>query len=143
MTRRDIILLALAAAPLRADSASDAWDRLAVAAAALTEGDAAAFLNCFDPRMSGYERLREDVTALVRLAEPHNSIELVSNEGDDAARRVEADWTMQIVDRQDSVTTTERTARVVIRVENQGKRWRIAAFDPPGFFAPPQGSPAR
>jgi hypothetical protein len=136
MTRRRLLLLAVSAVCARADSARDAWDVLSAAASALTAGNAAAFLECFDPRMPGYDALRRDVMALLSEAEPRSSIELVSNEGGDAVRTMEADWLLTLVERQDSVSSTRREKRVRCRIEKQGKRWRIASFEPADFFAP-------
>ena len=134
--RRSLLLLALAAG-LRADSARDAWDVLSRAAAALTAGNAAGFLACFDPKMPAYGRLRADVTALVREAEPGSSIEQLENQGDDRVRTLKVDWLLNLVSRQDGVTSTRRQTTLQFRVEKQGSRWWITHWEPEGFFAPP------
>lgn len=136
MTRRRVLLLAAFAGLAHADSAGDAWDVLSAAASAMAAGNAAAFLECFDPRMPGYQTLRADVTALLREAEPRSSAELVTNEGNDDARTITADWTLTIVSRQDSVSSATRQKRVRFRIEKQGGKWRITSFEPADFFAP-------
>jgi hypothetical protein len=148
MTRRTLLALPFAMR-LRADAARDVWDLLGDAASALSEGDATGFLDCFDPKMPGYERLSEDVTALVRESPPPSrgaatqrggiscSIELVSDQGDDQTRALEVDWILDIRQVQGSIGATRRQERVKIRAAKTGKKWRIVAFEPAGFFAPP------
>src|ERR1035438_6581706 len=102
MTRRTLLALPLAMR-LRADSARDVWDLLGEAAHELGEGNATAFMDCFDPKMPGYEELRADVAALVVEAAPRSpregvssSIELVTDQGDDQTRSLEVDWILDI-----------------------------------------------
>ena len=137
MTRRALLLVPLAAR-LRADSAQQVWDLVTSMAAALSAGDASAFLRAFDAAMPGYEALRAGVTALLREAEVQSSIELVEEEGDDRSRAVELDWLVHIVSRQDGAVAERRRERVKCRVEKSGKKWRIAALEPLEFFAPPR-----
>ncbi len=130
-----LLVLALAAG-LRADSSRDAWDVLSRAASALTAGNASGFLACFDPKMPGYERLRADVIALVRESEPGSSIEQIENEGDDRVRRLKADWLLNLVSRQDGISSTRRQKTLQFRVEKEGRSWRITRLEPEDFFAP-------
>jgi hypothetical protein len=136
MTRRALLLVPFAAR-LRADSAQQVWDLFTSMAAALSAGDADAFLNAFDPAMPGYQAFRASVTALLREAEVQSSIELVEEEGDDRSRTVELDWLVHIVDRQDGAVAQRRRERVKCRVEKPGKKWRVASIEPLQFFAPP------
>ncbi len=136
MTRRALLLLPIALAARAADAARDVWDLLSAAASALTADDLAGFLDCFDPKMPGFDRLRADATALLREAETQSSIELVSNRGDDRARALEVDWELTAVERQSSMPAMRWRAVLKIRMEKQGKRWRIAGLEPSGFFAP-------
>jgi hypothetical protein len=137
MTRRALLLVPFAAC-LRADSAEQVWDLFASLAAALSEANASAFMNAFDPAMPGYEALRAGVTALLREAEVQSSIELVEDQGDDSSRAVELDWLVHIVGRQDGAVAERRRERVKCRVEKSGKKWRVASLDPLQFFAPPR-----
>ena len=125
MTRRALLLVPLAAR-LRADSAQQVWDLFTSMASALSEANAIAFMNAFDPAMPGYEALRASVTALLRAAEVQSSIELVEDEGDDRSRAVELDWLVHIVNRQDGALAARRQERVKCRVEKSGSKWRIA-----------------
>jgi hypothetical protein len=136
MTRRALLLLSLAVR-LRADSAGEVADLCAAMASALSEGDASSFLNAFDPAMPHYEELRTAVSALMRERELESSIEILRNEGDDARRTVELDWTMTLVDRQDRAATERRRSRVTCMAEKKGKRWRMVSLEPRDFLAPP------
>jgi len=137
MTRRALLLIPVAAS-LRADSAQQVWDLFTSMAAALSAGDASAFLSAFDAAMPGYEALRAGVTALLREAEVQSSIELVEEAGDDGSRAVELDWLVHIVDRQDGAVAERRRERVKCRVENSGRKWRVTSLEPLQFFAPPR-----
>ena len=137
MTRRALLLLPLASR-LRADSAQQVWDLFASMASALSEANAIAFMNAFDPAMPGYEALRASVTALLNEAQVQSAIDLVEEEGDDSSRTVELDWLLHIVDQQDSAVAERRQERVKSRVEKSGKKWRIASLEPLQFFAPPR-----
>jgi hypothetical protein len=148
MTRRTLLALPFALR-LRADSARDVWDLLGEAAHQLAEGNAAAFMDCFDPKMAGYEELRVDVTALIEEAAspgPSNatqrggiasSIEAVSDQGDDQTRSLEVDWILDIRQADGAMGAARRRERVKVRAARTGKKWRIVAFEPAGFFAPP------
>ncbi|MBZ5575719.1 MAG: hypothetical protein LAP40_04065 [Acidobacteriia bacterium] len=141
MTRRGLIL-ACAAFPLctalHGDDAQQAWDLFTELAAALSSGNAAQFLSYFDREMPGYAALATDVAALVLQADVHSSIELLSNEGNDAARTVELDWYLQIVEQQDAGGSTQRRERIRCRLVKQRNRWKISALEPLSFFAPPK-----
>lgn len=137
MTRRALLLVPFAVR-LRADSAQQVWDLLTSMAAALSAGDASAFLNAFDPAMPGYEGFRAGVTALLREAQVQSSIELVEEQGDDASRAVELDWLVHVVNRQDGAVAERRQERVKCRVEKSGRKWRVASIEPLQFFAPPR-----
>ena len=137
MTRR-ALLATLAASRLRADDAQQVWDLFTQLAAALSAGNPGEFMQYFDRAMPGYETLRADVSGLLLGYEVHSSIELLNDEGTGAARMVELDWFLQIVERLDTAGTTRRRERVRCRLAKQGKKWRITALDPLTFFAPPK-----
>jgi len=136
MTRRALLFAAVTAA-LRADSADEVWDVIGLVASSLSEGDAAACLSAFDSAMPGYERLRAAVTGLLRDNDVETSIDLVSNEGDGRARTVESDWQMRLTPRGGVTAPIQRRERVAAKLEKQGKKWRITAFEPAGVLDPP------
>jgi len=136
MTRRILILAALAAS-LRADNASDAWDRLAAAAGALSQGDAVYFLSMFDRKSPGYETLRSNVSTLLSAAQVQSSIDLVNNDGDDARRTIEVDWLLRLVPRGQGASPVQRQQKVKCVLEKRGRKWQIESLDPVQFLAWP------
>lgn len=141
MTRRALFLApfaACAAARPRADSGQEVWDLFASLAAALSEGHSGEFLKGFDPAMPGGDKLRADVTGLLRQAQVQSSIEMLGNEGDDRVRRVELDWILRIDSRQDAGGSVRRRQNIKCRVAKAGRKWRIVAWEPLDFFAPPK-----
>jgi len=141
MTRRGLILACAAlplGAPLYSDDAQQAWDLFTDLAAALSSGNAAQFMSFFDREMPGYPALATDIAALVLQADLHSSIEVLRNEGDGAARTVELDWYLQIVEQQDAGGSTQRRERIRCRLAKQKNKWKIAALEPLSFFTPPK-----
>ena len=137
MTRRLLFLLPLAAR-LRADSQHEAVDLITSAATGLSAGKPEVFLEAFDPAMPGYEKISADVTALVSAAEIECSIEVTSNQGDDAARALELDWILRIDRRDRGAGSVRRQETVKCSLRKTGKKWRIVAFEPLEFFALPK-----
>jgi hypothetical protein len=136
-TRR-VLLLGVLAARLRADSADEVWDVLSAMATDLSEGHPVEFLRAFDPAMPGFEELRINVTALVAQEDVQSSIDVTSNEGDNRSRKVEADWLLRMIGREQVSGAMNREERVKIGFEKQGKRWRAVSLEPLAFFAPPK-----
>ena len=136
MTRRTLMLAAVAALRLRADSASEVWDVIDSVAAALAAGEADDALSHFDRGMPGYEQLRSYVTGMLRSRAVECAIAPASNEGDDRERKLDLDWTLNITDPNSESAYVRRERRVTCRLAKQGRRWRIVAFDPVALFAP-------
>src|SRR5437879_3398982 len=135
MARRFLLAISVAAICFAADSAGDAAAVITELAASLTAGNAQEFLAAFDRGMPGYDKLRENVAALVRQGETQSYIEIVKNEGDDKARTIEMTWELRI-QRDGDATASRREARVTCKLEKQGKRWRIVGMEPAEFLAP-------
>lgn len=141
--RRRGFLLGVTALPLARAAEPRVADLFRTLASALSDGDAAAFLRPFDPAMPGFEALRRDIHALVSQAEVLSSVELLAEEGDEARRAVEADWTMQIRERRESGRVTRRRQIVKFALERRGNRWVVTAVKPAAVFAPPSVSSPR
>lgn len=145
MTRRSLLVASLAAT-LRADSEDDTWELVANAARALVEATALTapyrssvpFLSYFDPKMPGYETLRDNVTALIEQVDLQSSIDPVGNDGNDQARNLKLDWLLTMTDLGSSVISTRREEVIQCRVQKQGRKWRIVSLEPVSFFAPPR-----
>jgi hypothetical protein len=129
--------------------AQDAWQLLASAAAGLTEAvtetssnvsdtpsaNTQKFMDAFDPAMSGYAKLRENVLGLEQGGDVESSVDLVKNEGDDRRRTVQVDWSLNLISRDTTVSAMRRHESVTCTVEKQGKNWRITALEPRTLFA--------
>ena len=137
MTRRLLFLLSLAAY-LRADSAHDVIDLVTSAASGLSAGKPEVFMEAFDPAMPGYEKLKDAVTALTSATEIECSIEVTSNQGDDAARALELDWILRIDRHGGGAGSVHRQETVKCSLRKTGKKWRIVACEPLDFFALPK-----
>jgi hypothetical protein len=137
ITRRLLLLLPLAVA-LRADSAHDVANLVTNAAEGLSEGKPEVFLEAFDPAMPGYRKLSDAVTALLDAAQIECSIEVTSNQGDDAERTLELDWILRIDESAAGAATSHRQQTVKCRLKKNGKKWRIVALEPIEFFRPPK-----
>ena len=135
---RRFFLIAIAATVLASDDApQELIDLFATMASALTEANPDVFLRAIDPSMPGYERLAANVNALATQNALSNSIEIVSQKGDDRVQVVELDWLLEIIGKGESHVFVRREVLVKCRLERQKKKWRIVALDPSDFFAPP------
>ena len=137
MTRRGL-MLAAAVQALRADDAQDIWDLFTDMAAALSDAKAGEFMKAFARGMPGHDTLQTEVEALLDSYEVQSSIELLNEEEDGAARTVDLDWFLQIVEKQDTAGVTRRREQVRCRLMKQNKKWRITALEPISFFAAPK-----
>jgi hypothetical protein len=131
-----VLLLLPFAICLAADPARETSDVVTSLAAALAARNAQEFLAPFDRKMPDYDRLRANVSALVQQADVQSYLDIVMNEGDDKARKLEIAWTLRIQRTGDATPLPDRDARITCRLERQGKGWRIVAFDPVAFLAP-------
>ena len=137
MTRRMALLVPFAVGCCRAaDPAREVLDLITDAAAALSAGDAAAFLKAFDPAMPGYAKLRENVTGLLAQGEVQSIIDPEEDEGDGNRRVEQLLWTLVMMRGQETSNSVRREQAVKCRVEKQRGGWRIVELDPIGFFAP-------
>lgn len=136
VTRRALLLLPLAVCCRGADAAREVLDLLSNAVGALSAGDAAGFLKAFDPAMPGFQKLRENVTGLVAQGDVQSLIDPLEDEGDDRKRSAQFQWTLRTQRGQQATAWARREQVVKIRVEKQGKKWRIVALEPIEFFAP-------
>jgi len=96
---------------------------------ALANQDADAFLDQFDPKMPGYEKLRDEIQDLFGAAQEIGStIDVITNEGSEEKRTLELDWLLKIDNAE------PRRQIVKCQVEKQGKKWKIAALEPVELF---------
>jgi hypothetical protein len=136
ISRRTALLALCAVRAVAADSAQEVWDVVTTLAAALGRSDAGEFLSVCDPKMPAYDRLRVSIVALVAQADAESGIDPVRNSGDDRTRDVEADWQLHLVDRSALQRVITRREIVTVKLEKQGRKWKVVAIEPLVFFAP-------
>ena len=132
---------AAAAGPaLAADAQQQVFDLFSKIASALSDDDPAMFVEAVDPAMPHFDEFRRDVVALTDLATLTNSIEVLSDTGDDTHRAEELDWYLEMMSKADPHPVERRREVVKFRLERKGekaKKWKIVSIDPLHFFAPP------
>jgi len=142
MTRRGLLLagatmwVGAPAGSRPEEETREIWDLLTRVAAALSQGNLAAFLGGFDRSMKGYQALAANAAALLGQYEVQSSIELLRDEPAGAARSLELDWFLQLEEQRDAGAVIRRRERVHCRLEKRGKEWKITGIEPLAFFAP-------
>ena len=137
--RMRLLLLAGLLAPLvaLAEVPAEVWRMLTDAAEGLANDNASAFLDPFDRNMPGYSALRANVEGLLNGNEVISTVETISDEGDSQKRSLELDWLLALNEKDNSGVRKETRRGVLkVRVERQGKRWKIVALEPVDFFRP-------
>jgi hypothetical protein len=129
---------AMGGSAFAADPQQQVFDLFTKIAGALSDDDAAMFVEAVDPDMPHFQDFRRDIVALTDLADVTNSIEVVSDTGDDTHRAEELDWFLEIVGKSDPHSMERRREVVKFRLERKGKKWKIVSIDPLHFFAPPK-----
>jgi len=130
--------LAMASAAFAADAQQQVFDLFTKIASALSDDDPAMFIEAVDPGMPHFQDFRSDLVALTDLADLTNSIEVLSDTGDDTHRAEELDWYLEIVGKSDPHPLEQRREVVKFRLERKGKKWKIVSMDPLNFFRPPR-----
>jgi hypothetical protein len=121
-----------------ADAQQQIFDMFTKIASALSDDDPAMFIEAVDPGMPNFQDFRRDVVALADLADVTNSIEVLSDSGDDTHRAEELDWFLEIVGKSEPHPLERRREVVKFRLERKGKKWKIVSIEPLHFFAPPK-----
>jgi len=129
---------AMGGAARAADAQQQVFDLFSKIASALSDNDPAMFVEAVDPGMLHFEDFRRDLVALTDLADLTNSIEVLSDTGDDTHRAEELDWYLEIVGKSNPHPVEQRREVVKFRLERKGKKWKILSIDPLHFFAPPK-----
>jgi hypothetical protein len=123
---------------LAADVHQEVLDVFTDLAASLSANDAERFLGAFDPKMSGYARLRDEITGLTREGEIQSSVEVTKDEGDAQHRTVEVDWRLRVRRAADATASTPREQHMVFQLEKRGKKWKVVEVAQPSGAAMPR-----
>ena len=109
---------------------------------ALQAGNAPLFLAAFDRRaFGGFQRLREQVTALTEQRRIASSVESGQPVGAAGSWSVRVNWLLELTPREGVGPIERRHEVLVLRLVRGGKRWRIADLEPADFFAAARRSP--
>src|ERR1700737_3345820 len=119
--RRFFLLSITATCLARGDTHQDLIVLFGSMAPALSEGNPDVFLRAIDPSMPGYERFAANIYALATQNALRNSIEMVSQKGDDRAQAVELDWLLDISGQGQSHVFVRREIIVKCRLERRGE----------------------
>jgi hypothetical protein len=136
MIARLLLLFLLTRVPLFGDTEQDITDVVSSLASALSGSNVGAFLKTLDRDMPAYRQIEHDLTALAADTDVNCSIEVISNNGSDAAQQVDLDWYMVLRSQQDQNLIERRRTKVTVKMEKRGKKWVVSAFSPPTIFAP-------
>jgi hypothetical protein len=127
----------LASTAAFAEVPAEVWGMFTNAAEALANDDVSVFLDQFDRNMPGYAALRTNAEALLNGNQVISTVVTVSDEGDEQKRSLELDWLLALNEKHDpDVRKETRRGIIKVRVERQGKRWKIVALEPVDFFRP-------
>jgi hypothetical protein len=111
-------------------------DQFASMAAALSDVNPAQFMKAFDKDMPDYDKLRNEIVALMTQTEISSSIEVVKDEGDDSKRSVDLDWYLQVRSLLPDGPIVTRREVIHCELRKEGKQWKIVSLQPLEFFAP-------
>ena len=142
---RNAALVCLAAVFACADAHDDVIEVITSMAGALSEtGDETLphtanvpkFMSAFSKDMPDYDTLKNSVTALVNNAQVSSSIQPLSEDGDEQARKVDLDWLLEVRSLEPDGPLVRRREVVHCELRNEKKHWKIVELKPIEFFAP-------
>ena len=123
--------LLFASAAFAADARTAALEAIAPLVAALSEGDAVAFMRPIVSEFPDRRDLQNNVTALLQHADITSSVDFLKLESD----LYELDWYMQVRAKATGSIIERRRGVVRMRLSSRGK---LRTLEPVSFFAPPQ-----
>ncbi len=144
-TARSAALLCLAAAFAGADAHDDVMEVITSMAGALSEishgvasrtVNVSKFMSAFSKDMPDYDTLENNVTALGNSADVSSSIEPLTEDGGDQARKMDLDWLLEIRSLEQDGPLVRRREVVHCELRKENKQWKIVALKPIDFFAP-------
>jgi hypothetical protein len=145
-TARSAALVCIAAAFASADAHDDVIEVVTSMAGALTEVNVPRFMAAFSKDMPDYGTIENNVTALMNNAEISSSIQPLSEEGDDQARKIDLDWLLQIrsLEQDGPLVRRREVVHCELRKDQTRKNkshWKVVAIKPLDFFAPAKLGP--
>lgn len=136
MLRRALFLVPAVA--FAADPHQEIVRLLAAAVSGLSEGEPERFLRVFDSSMPRFREFEAAVRGLLAQNEVSSSVEFQRDEGDDQARELDLDWTLQVRALQATGPFAQRRELIRCRLSRQKRGWKIVSISPLEFFSPPR-----
>ncbi|MEP7353562.1 MAG: hypothetical protein ABI824_10065 [Acidobacteriota bacterium] len=124
------LLVLCAAGSLKAETPAAVLNVFRTAVESLASQDLNQFMGLFDRSMPGYEELRHHIGLRIGTEGLGSTIEVVTDEGDEAKRVMQLDWLLR------PEHGSAKRAVVKCTLEHKGKTWKIVALDPVAFFTP-------
>jgi hypothetical protein len=136
MMVRLLVILLLAAVPLKGDAEQDITAVVSTLTGALSAGAPDIFLKAIDHEWRDYRELERAVTSLVADTAISCTVDLIGNTGSADAQQADLDWYMVLRSQQDQNLIERRRTKVTIKLEKRGKKWVVTSFTPMSVFAP-------
>src|SRR5438552_84376 len=131
-----LVLLLLFCPNVHSDPHDEAIELFTSMAAALTAINPAQFMEAFDKQMPDYDKLKDQIAALVNQAEVASSIEPIRDEGDSMKRSVDLDWFLEVRSLIQDGPIVHRRDVIHCELRKENKKWKIVSLKPLEFFAP-------
>lgn len=129
-----------------ADAHDDVIEVITSMSAALSEisgngagqahGNVPRFMQAISRDMPEYDTLQNNVTGLVNQAEVSSSIVPVDEDGNEQARSINLDWSLEVRSLEQDGPIVQRREIVHCELRKEKKRWKVVALKPLDFFAP-------
>jgi hypothetical protein len=100
----------------------------------LSQGNGPGVMDAFNKSMPDYQRISDNVFAMVAQADVTCTIDPVEQKGN----VIEVDWFLKLNSKSDEGPTERRQMTVKLTIEKVGKKWKIKAIDPPSILDPPK-----
>ena len=137
------VFLALCAMALQAEEPTSTLKLLTDLSAKLSDNNFPGAVDAFAATMPGYGEVVANLGALANQYDVICVIEIKEESGDEARRKAETEWFLQLKSKQEGGPTERRTVTVQMtteRVATKGTKykWRITSLEPRSVLAPPQ-----
>ena len=106
--------------------------------AKLSDNNFPGAVDAFAATMPGYAEVVANLGALANQYDVICVIEIKEESGDEARRKAETEWFLQLKSKQDGGPTERRTVTVRVTTERMKGKWRITSLEPRSVLAPPQ-----
>lgn len=137
IVRRTGLLACLFLASLIAATHDEIVEMITNLANALSTVNAPKFMDAIDKSLPDYDKLKNDVAALMNQTEITSSVEIIKEEGDDTKRSVDLDWYLEIRTLTPDGPIERRRELIHCELLRKDKKhWKIVSLKPLNFFAP-------